>query len=47
MGRIIVKNAIKREPGFLYYIDAKGNLCEAKMAIGGRKKKAKKKKKRR
>jgi hypothetical protein len=32
MGKIVVKNAIKREKGFLYYIDGKGNLCSAKMA---------------
>lgn len=39
MGTILVKNAVKRKPGFLYYIDGKGNVCEAKMARGGRKKK--------
>jgi len=43
MGRIIAKNVIERQPGFLYYVDGKGNVCEAKMARGGRKKKAKKK----
>ena len=43
MGKIVVKNAVKRKPGHLYYIDGKGNVCEAKMARGG-KKKAKKKK---
>jgi len=31
MGTIIVKNAVKREPGYLYYVDGKGNVCEAKM----------------
>ena len=31
MGTIIVKNAVKREKGFLYYIDGQGNLCSAKM----------------
>jgi len=41
MGKIIVKQAIERKPGMLYYIDGKGNLCEAKMARGGRKKKKK------
>lgn len=48
MGRIILKGAVKRKPGYLYYVDAKGNVCEAKMARGGKKKKkkAKKKKKR-
>jgi len=49
MGRIVVKKVITRRPGHLYYIDAKGNVCEAKMARGGKKKKkakkAKKKKK--
>ena len=48
MGQIILKNAIVRKPGFLYYIDGKGNICEAKMSKGGHnkgksKKKAKKK----
>lgn len=46
MGKVIVKNAIKRKPGHLYYIDGKGNICEAKMSRGGRKKKTTKKKKR-
>jgi len=41
MGKIIVKNVIKREKGFLYYVDGKGNVCEAKMARGGKKKKKK------
>ena len=48
MGKIIVKNVIKRKKGFLYYLDGAGNVCEAKMARGGRKKKkneGKKKKK--
>ena len=44
MGTILVKNAVKRKPGYLYYVDGKGNVCEAKMARGGRKKKATKKK---
>lgn len=43
MGRIIVKKVITRRPGHLYYIDGKGNVCEAKMARGGKKKKAAKK----
>jgi hypothetical protein len=45
MGSIVVKNAVQRKPGFLYYVDAKGNVCEAKMSRGGKKKKAKPKKK--
>ena len=45
MGKIIVKGVVTRKPGYLYYIDGKGNVCEAKMARGGkRKKKAAKKK---
>ena len=38
MGKIILKNAIQRKSGFLYYLDAQGNVCEAKMVRGGRKK---------
>ena len=38
MGSIIVKDVVKRKPGFLYYIDGKGNVCEAKMSRGGKKK---------
>ncbi len=38
MGRIVLKNAIEREPGFLYYIDADGSVCKAKMKVGGKKK---------
>ena len=41
MGSIIVKNVITRKPGFLYYVDGKGNVCEAKMSRGGKKKKVK------
>ena len=44
MGKVIAKNVVKRKPGYLYYVDGKGNVCEAKMARGGRKKKAAKKK---
>ncbi len=47
MGTIVAKNVVKRKHGHLYYVDAHGNVCEAKMARGGRKKKAAKKKKRR
>ncbi len=46
MGKIIVKNVVERKPGFLYYIDGEGNVCEAKMSRGKKKatKKATKKK---
>jgi hypothetical protein len=43
MGSVIVRNVIKRKPGYLYYVDGKGNVCEAKMSRGGKKKKKKKK----
>ena len=43
LGKIVVKNAVKREKGFLYYVDGKGNVCQAKMARGGKKKKRTKK----
>jgi len=42
MGKVIKKNVVKRKPGYLYYVDGKGNVCEAKMARGGKKKKKKK-----
>jgi len=45
MGKVIAKNIVKRKPGYLYYVDGKGNVCEAKMARGGRRKKKVKKKK--
>lgn len=32
MGQIIIKNAVVRKPGHLYYIDKHGNICETKMA---------------
>jgi len=41
MGSVVLKNAIKRKTGYLYYVDGKGNVCEAKMVRGGRKKKKK------
>jgi hypothetical protein len=44
MGKIIVPNAIERKPGYLYYIDGSGNLCESKMQHGSNKKKKEEKK---
>jgi hypothetical protein len=38
MSEIILKDAIKREVGFLYYVDGKGNVCRSKMARGRKKK---------
>ncbi len=43
MGTIVVKNVVKRKHGYLYYVDGKGNVCEAKMSRGGKRKKAAKK----
>lgn len=45
MGRVIAKKIVKRKKGFLYYVDGEGNICEAKMARGGKKKKKAVKKK--
>jgi hypothetical protein len=45
MGKIIAKKVVKRKPGYLYYVDGAGNVCEAKMARGGKKKKKAVKKK--
>jgi len=39
MGKVILKNAVKREKGCMYYVEGKGNLCEAKMAKCGKRKK--------
>jgi len=39
MGTIVVKNVVKRKPGYLYYVDGIGNVCEAKMSRGGKRKK--------
>lgn len=39
MGEIIIKNAVERKPGYLYYIDAEGNICVAKLNRQGRKEK--------
>ncbi|MEK6871538.1 MAG: hypothetical protein AABX16_01410 [Nanoarchaeota archaeon] len=41
MGKIILKKAISRKPGHLYYVDGAGNVCEAVMSRGGKKKKKK------
>lgn len=38
MATIIIPNAVKREPGYLYYIDGEGNICRAKMAKRQKKK---------
>ena len=38
MGKVLVKSAVKRQKGKLYYIDGKGNVCEASMNRKGGKK---------
>lgn len=43
MGTIVVKKVVVRKPGFLYYVDGQGNVCEAQMSRGGKKKTTKKK----
>ena len=37
MGEILIKRAIVREVGYLYYIDKVGNVCRAKMTHGRKK----------
>ncbi len=37
MKKLIKKNVVKREKGFMYYIDGEGNLWGAKMKRGGKK----------
>lgn len=41
MSEVILKNAVKREPGYLYFIDKNGSVCKAKMARGRGKGKSK------
>ena len=45
MGKIVKKKVITRKKGYLYYVDGAGNVCEARMARGGKKKKKAVKKK--
>ena len=44
-GEIIKKKVVKREPGYLYYINKDGDLCRVLMMKAGRVKKSKKVKK--
>ncbi|UCC95824.1 MAG: hypothetical protein JSW40_03520 [Candidatus Omnitrophota bacterium] len=49
MAQKVCQCGIKREPGYLYFVDKKGDVSRAKMARGGKlkrkpKKKAKKRK---
>ena len=46
MAEKVAKVGIKKQAGYLYFVDKKGDISRAKMVRGGRKKKSKKKKKR-
>ena len=39
MGTIIIKDAVKREPGYIYFINGSGDICSAKMSRGRKAKK--------
>ena len=39
MAEKVLKCGIKKQKGYLYFIDKKGDISRAKMARGGRKKK--------
>jgi len=41
MAQKVVRCGIKKEPGYLYFIDKDGDVARAKMARGGKKKKKK------
>jgi hypothetical protein len=44
MGKVIAKGVVQRKPGFMYYVDAKGNVVQVPMARGrGKKGKGEKK----
>lgn len=36
---VVLKNAVKREKGYLYFVDAEGSVVRAKMVRNGRPKK--------
>ena len=42
MAQKVAKVGIKKEPGYLYFVDKQGDISRAKMAHGGKKKKKKK-----
>ncbi len=39
MAQKVLRCGIKKEPGYLYFIDKDGDIARAKMARGGKKKK--------
>ncbi len=34
MGKIILKDAVVRRKGYIYYVDKDGSVCEAVSAVG-------------
>lgn len=36
MGEVVTKAGVKREKGYLYYLDKNGDVSRAKMARGGK-----------
>ena len=45
MAEKVCKCGIKKEPGYLYFVDKQGDVSRAKMARGGKEKKKAKKRK--
>ncbi len=43
MAQKVCKCGVKKEAGYLYFVDKQGDVSRAKMARGGKKKKKKKK----
>lgn len=44
MGKKVAKVGVKKESGYLYFVDKNGDIARAKMSRGGRKKGGKSKK---
>jgi len=38
MAELVAKAGVKKQAGYLYFVDKKGNIARAKMSRGGRKK---------
>ena len=47
MAQTVAKVGVKKEKGWLYFVDKRGDISRAKMARGGRKRKKKAAKKKR
>ena len=37
MAKVVAKTGIKREPGYLYFVDKNGNVARARASVGGKK----------